>query len=200
MKKRGGRKKNGDKYAGSGAAFPRCVSFVARFRASLDLWVVGPRVSGFVGMWVVASGCFVAPVRAPLLSVVAPGSSVAPFFLRFPRCPRSLLLVAASLLPPLVRGSMGLWAAAPVCSVDPVGAPSLPTVAIGLPRCSLSCLPVVPLFRRSRVLFPSVPLLLLVPRCSRLLPPVVASGCCQSVAPVGPGVYGFVGCCSRVFR
>ena len=35
------------------------------------------------------------------------------------------------------------------------------------------------------------------------LPPLVASGCCQSVAPggsVAPGVCGFVGCCSRVFR
>ena len=137
-------------------------------------------------MWVVAPGCSVAPVRNPVLSVVAPGGSVAPFFLRFPRCPRSLLLVAASmLLPvvPLLRGSVGLWAAAPVCSVDPVGAPLLSIVALGCPvaplllwflRCSLLWLPVVPLFRRSRVLLPSVPLLLRVPRCSRLFSPVVA--------------------------
>ena len=114
-------------------------------------------------MWVVAPGCPVAPVRAPVLSVVAPGGSVAPFFLRFLPCPRSLLLVAASMLLPVVplfRGSVGLWAAAPVCSVDPVGAPSLSIVALGLPRCSFApvvflLLPVVasgfPLFRRSRV-------------------------------------------------
>ena len=117
-------------------------------------------------MWVVAPGCSVAPVGAPSLSVDASGGSVAPLFLRFPRCPRLLLLVAASLLLPFVpfvpslRGSMGLWAAAPVCSVDPVGAPSLSIVALGLPRCSFApvvflLLPVVasgfPLFRRSRV-------------------------------------------------
>merc|ERR1712131_82902 len=81
------------------------------------------------------------------------------------------------------------------------GAPSLCIIALGCPvaplllwflRFSLLRLPVVPLFRRSRVLFPSVPLLLRVPRCSRLLPPAVAPPLLLwSVVPllpvVGPG-------------
>merc|ERR1712121_139967 len=58
-------------------------------------------------------------------------------------------------------------------SIVALGCPVAPFLLWFL-RCSLSWLPVVPLFRRSRVLLPSVPLLLRVPRCSRLFPPVVA--------------------------
>ena len=160
-------------------------------------------------MWFVAPGCSVAPVRAPLLSVVAPGGSVAPFFLRFPRRPRSLLLVAASLLlpcvpfVPLLRGSMGLWAAAPMCSVEPVGAPWLSIVALGLPRCFFA--PVVslllPVVASGCSAVPSlpgvVPVRSVAPAGAPLLP-AVAPGRSSSFAPVGR-CSASPGCWSRVY-
>ena len=116
-RKSGEPKKNKEKYAGSGATLPRCITSVARFWASLGLWVLGLWVCGYVGC-----------------------------------CSR------------LLRCSCACSAALGCCSRRF--------------RCSV---------------FPAI----------SPLPRVVASGCCQSVAPgcsVAPGVCGFVSCCSRVFR
>ena len=177
--KAGDRKKR--KCAGSGATLPRCVSSVARFWACLGLWVVGLRICGYVGcfprLFRCSCGCL------PLLSVVAPGGSVAPFFLRFPRCPRLLLLVAASPLLPVVPLLRGLW----VCGLLH---PYVPLILWVL-RCFRLWLRAVPLlrcpcgfsvargcgsrlFRCYRALLPVVPLLLWVLRRSRLLLLVVA--------------------------
>ena len=86
-------------------------------------------------MWVAAPGCSVSPVRAPLLSVVAPGGSAAPFFLRFPRCPGSLLLVAASLLLPVAPGVCGLVGCCPQQQATNKGGRANNSAPIGM--CSI---------------------------------------------------------------
>ena len=139
-------------------------------------------------MWLVAPGCSVAPVGAPLLLVVAPGGSVAPLFMRFPRCPRLLLLVAASPSYPVVPLLRGLW----VCGLLLRHVPLILRVL----RCFRLLLPAVPSIRCSCG-FPVAPgcgsgLF----RCSRLFRCTcgcsVAPGFCSSIVPacwcpVAPG-------------
>ena len=157
-----------------------------------DLWVCGmfpPFIPLLLWVSSVALSCCprrfrcsVFPSISPLPPLVASGccQSVAP---------------GCSVAPWVV----GLWVAAPVCSVDPVGAPLLSVVA---PCCSFAPLPLW-FLRCPRLWLPVVPLLTgVAPGCS-VAPvgapslPVVAFGCCSPIAPVGCCSVD-PGCCPRL--